>query len=400
MQPIYAFGRCGRVAQLLHAKWGRNFALIAMLLLLLLLRFLVCGVTVRCRRLCARLRPKPADNPLVHNASVMAQSPLLTVTKEPIRRCLAQLERRVGSVPFLQIAAFAPTTCLYTVHDRLSLVGAILWDNFRSVGRMHFLSKHVENPSHPTRKTSLDPMEWCLPWFQFERIDQDVVFFLMAMRGFDCDSKLFFDEWGAHDAHDEYDVEDDDCVSATLFFCAVAEGMLDICRLLVHLHTDVTGDHFLHYGLECQPWRRETLLSPAIASQRPSVVELLLRARADPHDRARNEYLVSGDSPNPSDTFRKHVTPLWQAVAACVEDEQQAPQEAMEIVRLLLEHRADPRRDSSLEYHIFDTNGLLTFLTDQSEGTPLRLALSAHDRTGQHEELVRLLDDAEGPRQR
>ncbi len=109
----------------------------------------------------------------------MAQ-PLETFSKEPLRRCLLELERRMCSAAFLQVAAFAPTACQYNTYNRIGIVAAILRENYNSIGASHFLIKHLDQPTHPTHKASSDPAAWRLFWGEFgeEPVDQDIIFCL------------------------------------------------------------------------------------------------------------------------------------------------------------------------------------------------------------------------------
>ncbi len=124
---------------------------------------------------------------------------------------------------------------------------------------------------------------------------------------------------------------------------------------------------------------------------KPNFVQLLLlQGHADPHGYSYEKNLTGEDSPNQGVTFRKKVTPLWQAVSICVEEGQTSPR-AFEVVKLLLTHRAHPAQNAAIEYRFTQWRRSLTFHETRGGTTPLQLAVQANDKSGQHGDLVQLL---------
>ena len=102
-------------------------------------------------------------------------------------------------------------------------------------------------------------------------LDEDGVFALLAMRGFDLT-----------EAEEETDC--DFHITPLHSAAAIHASRPAVLDLLLSLRADVGGYHFKNIegdGFTCE---RETLLSRAVRLRRLAVVEKLLRAKADPNE--------------------------------------------------------------------------------------------------------------------
>ena len=324
----------------------------------------------------------------------MAQtSALRTLALEPRRRCLLNLERRTGNSAFVEVASFAPMTCLAAIPDRLEIVAGGIRNNVLSAGPAHRLHRHLDQPQHPTHKVSADALGMRISTFLCSARDRtnhdpDDVFCLLALRNLDV-------SWALPDRHSYGEVADDEILLNTPLFLAVATGMVDTVRLLVHLRAGVDGDQWQQFGYEIVPWERQTPLSLAVCSRHPELVKILLQARAEPCGYAYVKHLCDDDLPY-GDGYHKSSTPLWDAVhLACAQapdSDSEYRAKCIEIVRLLLDHRAQPQDRPFVEYYIrFGPGGeTIERHTPDSNTTPLRLA-RANCRADSQRDLVELL---------
>ncbi len=314
---------------------------------------------------------------------------------EPRRRCLSTLERRLGSVPFLELASFAPMTCLAGIHTRLEIVAARVRENVLLLGEAHRLRRFLDQPDHPTHRISAAALGTQISTFYCStndraHLDPDDVFGLLAARQLDV-------SWALPDRDSYGKLEDDEVLLCTPLFLAIVTELIDTCRLLVHLRADVNGDQWQQFGYEIKPFERQTPLSIAVCSRHPALVKLLLQARAEANGYAYEKLLCNDDWPSSLQHFgcglHKMTSPLWDAVYNVYKHGPGSEARCVDIVRLLLDHNAKPQEYPAWLYDTKLGPGgeTIEHHARESKTTPLRLAMMAPGRDGSLRDLVHLL---------
>ena len=299
---------------------------------------------------------------------------------------LSGLRRRVGSLPLLQIVAFTPVTFMPLDRRTMDLVGRHIRENVVSLSARsgHYLACFLDRPTDPIAMISLASLAGNI--YHADRrnrlapsLDEDGVFGLLAMRDFDL-------------AKAEEETDCDFHITPLHSAAAIHANRPAVLDLLLRLRAEVGGYHFKSFdedGLTCE---RETLLSRAVRLRQPAVVEKLLRAKADPTE-VGYDFNSYGENPEedvdvdaipalvPDGVFHHTArTPLWTAVdVACNYDMREGSDNVRDIVKLLLRYLARPDQCGNVEYHrVVDSDGTrrVIHMTDSST-TPLEIARRA-----------------------